>query len=315
MKKWAIRAALLCSCFMLTGCGAASYDGVPSDEPFVATVNQLEPSITFFNERFDVLTEWALDEPYTGATLLHDDMIALYGMGVPYVAIYELASGKQIEKINTELGNTNVLYSATHDELYVTNKEQNTIIAYTRDGSERAVANVGKYPMSMQQFGNELYVLNFKSSYLSVINIDTFDEIATWNIPSSSNGLLINKEQQELWIGGHGEHTTNEHVLVLDLQTGDVVKEIAAPEMPVALAQSADEISVISHGSNVLHQFTKQGDKIREIEIGANPFAVAYFQQTIVTAGYDDNTLYVMDDAQITAYETGDGPFQLIVRE
>lgn len=315
MKRWMRRVALLMSCLLLYGCAAQSYERVPSNEPFVATVNQLESSITFFNEQFNVFAHWTFDELYTGAVLLQHDTIALYGIGIPYIGIYNLASGKQTEKIKTALGNTNVLYNAERDEFYVTNKKEHTVTAYTMDGKERARLVVGNYPMSMQSANDNLYVLNFKSDYLSVIQLESFEEMAQWRTFPSANGLLINEQQNELWIGGHGEHTANESVHVLNLETGDAIKEIAAPQMPVALAQSKHEISVISHGSNVLHQFTKQGDKIREIEIGANPFSVAYFNNSIVTAGYDDNTLYVIHEDEINAYETGEGPFQLIVRE
>lgn len=312
MKKWLLT-MLTASSFALSACSAAQYAGVPSEQPFVATLNQLEPSLTFFNEQFEQLTTWSFDERYEGAVLIDDDTMALYGTTLPFIALYNVTTGQLQSRIDVAEGTTNVLYDEARDHLYVSNKETNRVHAYTKDGKALQQINVGNYPMSMQLAHNTLYVLNFKSDYLSVVDVETFTETAQWAVPASSNGLLINGD--ELWIGGHGEHTSNEQVRILNRHTGEVVKMVSAPQMPVALAQSDDEISVISHGSNALHRFTKQGEKIAEVEIGANPFSVSYFQQAVITAGYDDNTLYVIDEQQIEAYETGDGPFQLVIRE
>lgn len=304
---------LAVSTLLLAGCGAATYTSVPKEASFVATVNQLEPSLTFFNEEWKTLGTWAFDEAYSGATLVRDDTIALYGMSVPFVALYHLSTGELQTKLETGIGVTNVI--AGGDALYVANKEQNIVSAYTHDGEHKQDVIVGNYPLSMAYADDMLYVLNFKSDYLSVIETETFEEVAQWQIPRSSNGIVVNEETNTLWIGGHGDHTSNNQVLVLDRQTGSVKETLQAPQMPVALAQHNDEISVISHGSNTLHRFTKDGEAIDTIDIGANPFSVGYFRDAVVTAGYDDHTLYVVDGEQVHAYDTGEGPFQLVIRE
>ena len=52
------------------------------------------------------------------------------------------------------------------------------------------------------------------------------------------------------------------------------------------------------------------------MEVSANPFAVAYFNDYIVVAGYDDQTLYFIQQGQVMKQvQTGKGPFQLLVRE
>ncbi|WP_083995211.1 YncE family protein [Caryophanon latum] len=279
----------------------------------MATVNQLEPSMTFFNDDLHAVATWAFDEAYSGATLVDNDTIALYGMGVPFVALYHVSTGELQTKLETGVGVTNVI--AGDDELYVANKEQNTVSAFSFSGEQLRDVVVGNYPLSMAYADDTLYVLNFKSDYLSVIEAKTFHEVAQWQIPRSSNGIVVNEETNTLWIGGHGDHTSNDQVLVIDRKTGSIKQTLQAPQMPVALAQHDDEISVISHGSNTLHRFTKDGKAIDTLEIGANPFSVAYFNDAIVTAGYDDHTLYVVDGEQVRAYDTGEGPFQLVIRE
>ncbi|OCS93470.1 hypothetical protein A6K76_05380 [Caryophanon latum] len=304
---------LAASTLLLASCGAETYTSIREDVSFVATVNQLEPSMTFFNDDLHAVATWAFDEAYSGATLVDNDTIALYGMGVPFVALYHVSTGELQTKLETGVGVTNVI--AGDDELYVANKEQNTVSAFSFSGEQLRDVVVGNYPLSMAYADDTLYVLNFKSDYLSVIEAKTFHEVAQWQIPRSSNGIVVNEETNTLWIGGHGDHTSNDQVLVIDRKTGSIKQTLQAPQMPVALAQHDDEISVISHGSNTLHRFTKDGKAIDTLEIGANPFSVAYFNDAIVTAGYDDHTLYVVDGEQVRAYDTGEGPFQLVIRE
>lgn len=316
MGQFILKIGLIVACLLLSGCASEEYTKIPDDLEFVATFNQLDSSITFFKENFEVLTTWSLEEKYSGATMVGNDAIALFGPAVDFITIYQLSTGKEVAKLKDATGTTNVIYDDQREMIYVANKEHNTISKFDLEGNYIAETKVGNYPLSMKIEKNTLYVLNFKSDYLSVVDLNLFEESAQWEVPNSSNGIIVNSQRQEIWIGGHGEVTSNREVLVLNSKDGEVVKRLPAPEMPIALAESENLISVISHGSNRLHQFTIDGKKVNEIEIGANPFTVTYFQNYIITAGYDDNTMYVINtNGDIQSYATGNGPFQLIVRE
>lgn len=307
---------LIVACLLLTGCMSEKYKKIPGDMEFVATFNQLDRSITFFNEKFEVVTTWSLEEKYSGATLIGNDAIALFGPTVDNITIYQLSTGEEVTKIKDTIGTTNVIYDDKRKLIYVANKEHNTISKFDLEGNYIAEIMVGNYPLTMEIEKDSLYVLNFKSDYLSVVDLNLFEESEQLKVPSSSNGLIINSKLQEIWIGGHGEHTSNREVLVISSINGEVLKRLPAPEMPIALAQSENLISVISHGSNMLYQFSNDGKKVNEIEVGANPFTVAYFNNFIITAGYDDNTMYVINkNGDIQSYATGNGPFQLVIRE
>ena len=316
MSKFTKTVGIIVACLLLTGCMSEKYTKIPDDMGFVATFNQLDRSITFFNENFEVFTTWSLEEKYSGATLIGNDAIALFGPSINIITIYQLSTGEEITKIKDAIGTTNVIYDDKRELIYVANKEHNTISKFDLEGNYIAGTMVGNYPLTMKIEKDSLYVLNFKSDYLSVVDLNLFEESKQLEVPSSSNGLIINSQRQEIWIGGHGEHTSNKEVLVISSINGGVTKRLPAPEMPIALAQSENLISVISHGSNMLYQFSIDGKKVNEIEVGANPFTVAYFKNFIITAGYDDNTMYVINkNGGIQSYTTGKGPFQLVVRE
>ena len=84
----------------------------------------------------------------------------------------------------------------------------------------------------------------------------------------------------------------------------------------MVLLNKHDEIAVISHGANTLSVTDLAGAINWQIEVAANPFAVAHFAERIVVAGYDDHTLYFIEDGEITEkVKTEKGPFQLLVRE
>lgn len=86
--------------------------------------------------------------------------------------------------------------------------------------------------------------------------------------------------------------------------------------MPIAFAKSANNEFVLSHGESKLYELDNQQKIIWQQEIGSNPFAIKKFQQSIIVAGYDDRTLYWVENHQITKQiKVGKGPFQLLVRE
>lgn len=316
MGQFIKKMGLIVACLLLTGCMSEKYAEIPDDMKFVATFNQLDRSITFFNENFEVMTTWSLEEKYSGATLIGNDAIALFGPTVDIITIYQLSTGEEVTKIKDAMGTTNVIYDDKRKWIYVANKEHNTISKFDLEGNYKAETMVGNYPLTMEIVKDRLYVLNFKSDYLSVVDLNSFEESEQWEVPSSSNGLIINSKHQEIWVGGHGEHTSNTEVLVISSLNGEITKRLPAPEMPIALAQSKNLISVISHGSNMLYQFSNDGKKVNEIEVGANPFTIVNFKNFIITAGYDDNTMYVINkNGEIQSYATGNGPFQLVVRE
>ncbi len=302
---------------LMVGCSDEKFPSINHHQSFVASMNILEPSMTFYDDLGDEIAEWKFEKSYTGALLIPHDRVLLYGKQLPEADIYELSSGKHLATIDTGLGITNSYYDEESKLIFMTNSETNTVTSYNQHGEKFGECQLGEYPMSMDSYNGLLYVVNYKDTKLSVVNIDTMTLQNEWSIEKSSNGILVLPEEGELWIGGHGEGSKpNQTVDVHQLKTGELIDQINVSIMPVEFARNGQEIYIINHGANELYVTNSDGETLWANEVGANPFAVASFQEKIVVAGFDDNKLYFIDRKEIRkTVDTGNGPFQLLVRE
>ncbi len=313
MKRFSRLILLILMC--LGGCSADHFAEINPHQPFVATVNIGEPSLTFYDTAGNHIATWPFDKAYTGGTLIQQDRILMYGHQLTEAHLYELSSGKKIKTLKTGIGTTNAYYDEASRQFYLTNSESNTVTSYDMQGRKGKQQKLYNYPMSMTAYDGKLYVINYKDTVLSVLDSHSLKVVDEWKIEPSSHGLQVVKEQ--MWMGGHGQGAKpNETIDVYDLQQGILQRQIHAPLMPIAFARHEDNIAVISHGTSMLYEMTTTGELAQEIKIGANPFAVAYFHDRLVVAGYDDHMLYMIEEGQVlTQVKTNEGPFQLIVRE
>lgn len=300
---------------ILVSCSEESFTPINQHQTFLASMNILAPSLTFYNKEGELLASWRFNKAYTGATLIQHDRILLYGNQLSKADLYELSTGKKIKSFETGLGTTNAYYAPEERMFFFTNSKTNSVTSYDIYGHFIAELSLHNYPMSMVAHNGLLYVVNYKDTLLSVISMKDLKLLNEWPIAKLSHGLAV--VNNTLWVGGHGAGSSpNQTVDVYDLITGQKMKEFDMPLMPVGFAQNKGEIAIVSHGENILYVTNEQGQLKWKSEIGANPFAVAYFNQQIIVAGYDDNTLYVVEDGNIIQKITTDkGPFQLIVRE
>lgn len=301
---------------ILVGCTEARFSEVDPQWSFIATMNILEPSLQFFDEDGQLLTQWQFDKAYTGATLAGKDKVVVYGHQLDNVLLYDLASGELQAEIQTAAGTTNAYYDAKSDKLFLTNSKTNELSRFSADGSFEKSVKLRNYPMAMTAVNNELYVVNYKDTVLSVVNIQTLEVIDEWDIAKSSNGIVYIPEKEQLWLGGHGEGmASNRNVITYEMD-GQRGQKIYAPLMPIAFSKQGEEIAIISHGTNMLYVTDVDGKENWSLEIAANPFAVAHFKDYLIVAGYDDQSLYYTKDGNIVkTVRTNAGPFQLLVRE
>ncbi|RUL47481.1 YncE family protein [Lysinibacillus antri] len=302
---------------LLAGCNKIEFSPIDHHHSFVASVNILQPSITFYDASKKLIAKWELDKAYTGAELIGQDQIILYGHQLDEAKIFQLSTGRQVGYIETGIGTTNAYYDKEEKLLFLTNSERNSVISYDSQFEELKELKLRNYPMSMASNNGSLYVVNYKDTILSVIDIATLTVKDEWTIDKSSNGVLILPEMNQLWIGGHGEGSKpNQTIDVLDLETGKVINQLQASIMPIGFSRNENTIYVTNHGSNELCAFTVQGELLWKTEVGANPFVVTTFQDELVVAGYDDHTIYYLSGQSIQkSIETEKGPFQLLVRE
>lgn len=313
-KFWMI--FLLSFAIILGGCGKTAYPSIPKNQDFIASVNIQAPSISFINEQGKVFATWKLDEGYTGATLINQQQVLLYGFQLKKAAVYNLATGKLEFTIDTGVGVTNAIYDKVHKQIYLANGKTNRVTAYNEQGKLMANQKVGNYPMSMLIHNGQLIVVNYKDTKLSVLQTKSLKLLKEWTIEKSSNGMVVVKGNQ-LWLGGHGEGIKpNSTVDIFDLRTGKKISQIKLPMMPVGFVKSDNRVYVISHGESTISEVTLDGKVKRELEVGANPFTLNLFKHYVVVAGYDDHHLYFLQNGKIAkTINVGKGPFQLLVRE
>ncbi len=306
---------IVSSIVCLYACSEKTYESIEVDEPFVATVNIIDQSIQFFNDEKEQLAHWQFDKPITGATVVADKVVAVYGHQLTTIHLIELATGEVMNQIDVPIGTTNMYFDSYNENIYITNNKTNELSIYSKDGQFIQSIRVKNYPMSMIANEQFIYVINYQDTVLSVINKNTLEIEHEWNIPKSSHGIYIFED--ELWIGGHGEgRKANKFVSIYNLQTGHLQSAIELPIMPIGVAHLQHTYAVVSHGNSMVYALNEDDQIIWEKKIGANPFAITTFNEEFVIAGYDDHSLYfVAQDGAITqTLDVGKGPFQLIVR-
>lgn len=303
--------------FILAACSNANYVSINPHEDFVASINIIEPSIQFYSTNGKELATWNFEHAYSGGVLIQQDRILMYGNQLNEAHIYEISSGRKIKTIDVELGISNAFYDKESKNFFITNSKTNEISSFDIHGKFISSIKLRNYPMSMDAYNGKLYVVNFKDTLLSVIDIDNFQVEAEWTIPQESHGVKVVSNEDELWLGGHGAGAEpNRFINIYNLSTGELKKKLELPIMPVAIAEKNDQRAIVSHGNSFLYVTDDLGNIKKKLQVGANLFSVQFFGEYIVVAGYDDNMLYFIKDGQIAIKKrTLDGPFQLIVRE
>lgn len=317
LKKWAFFIFSLLQIIWLAGCAEKSYEPIERERSFIASLNIQEPSLDFIDEDGIVLATWLFDKAYSGAILLGDDQVLLYGHQLNNIDVYTISTGEKLYSKKVEIGTTNVYYDDNIKQFFITNSKTNTVTSFDQEGNQLATQQLGNYPMSMTSYRDKLYVINFKDTKLSVLNMKDLTIEQEWPIQKSAHGIAVLEETHELWVGGHGEGSKpNSSVKKYDLTTGQLHGEIDMPLMPVGLKKTKDAVLVVSHGHNELYVADFDGHILWRQEVGANPFVVDQFKDYIVVAGYDDHTLYFIKDGQKEkTVDVGKGAFQLLVRE
>ena len=307
---------LMCLCF-IGGCSEQHYPEINSWQPFIASVNILQPSLSFFTQEGEELTTWEFDIAYTGAALIQHDHVLLYGHDLTEAHLYELSTGKRVATIECGIGTTNAYYDGQTERFFMTNSKTNAVTSYDLQGGKEHERKLYNYPMSMAASNGYLYVVNYKDTVLSVLDIDTFNVVEEWEIAKSSHGLAILEEEHTLWLGGHGVgNRPNDTIDIYNLATGEKLKEISMPLMPVGIMENGQEVAVISHGKSTLYVANTEGEILWQQKVGANPFAAAHLGESVAVAGYDDQTIYFVNERGIEKkVQTKQGPFQLFVRE
>jgi hypothetical protein len=304
---------------LLCGCSQTSYEKVEERE-FAAVLNIREPGITFVNKESEIVAEWPLEEMYTGGVLFPDgNQLLLYGTELDYAILFSIETGKEMARWNVPAGVTGAAYIPETDEIALSVKDDRSVHFFQSDGESILNVKTGKYPMTLIEHEEKLYVINYQDTVLSEIDVHTHEIEREFAIPTSSTGLVVNESKNELWVGGHGYGAeAGETIHIYSLKTGSLAATADAPVMPIAFIEKDGFTYTVSHGSSILYAFDPDRKKVAQSEAPANPFAIAAFANQIISAGYDSGELSFYDEKTLQLKRTidvGEGPFMFFVKD
>lgn len=313
---------LILSFLLLAACSTEKLPKVSSSHPLAITVNIKDPSLTFIDmETSEKIADWDLDKPYVGGLMHSDgDTLLLYGKQVDSVDLYSLKEGKMIDSWSTGKGIVSGLLLGSQEQIAFADQEKNAVRFFSLTGEELEQVQTRKNPITLLEAQNgRLFVISYNSQNLAVIDLEKKKIIEDFSTHPSASGALLREGKNQIWVGGHGEGAEIEKdIHVYDTETGDLVKKIPAPLMPVSFAESGPYIYSLSHGSNTLYKLDEAGNIINSLKVGANPFAMKISTDALIIAGYDSDDVHIIDPISLQIEEqipVGKGPFQLILRE
>ncbi|MFJ7636870.1 MULTISPECIES: YncE family protein [unclassified Peribacillus] len=314
---------LLLAVALLCGCDSnETYTKINLDKSFLATVNIKNTSLTFLDENYQRFASWDISEPFTGALLLADkDTLLLYGKEMSTIEIFSLSAGKHINSWNSGKGIVNMLMLEEDKGIVAVNQLNHSISFLDEEGKEQDRVRVGQSPLTVLQGkqSHNLFVVNFGDTICSVIDLETKKVDREFTIKSSSTGALVREENEEIWIGGHGEgKKVEENLYIYSTETGKLKKRIKAATMPIKFIENDDGIFILSHGSSSLYKLNDKYEVIKSLVVGVNPFEMGNFKEDLIVAGYDSDEVYIVDTETMEVKKTakvGEGPFQMLVRE
>ncbi|WP_080845765.1 hypothetical protein [Cytobacillus gottheilii] len=307
---------------LLTSCSNNTYEPIPTDISLAATVNIKDMSVTFIDvDKRSIITEWQLEKPYTGGLIFPDgDSLLLYGKEVETADLFSLKSGEKKAGWETGKGIVNARVINDTKEVALVNKNENVVQFYTFDGDKLAEAETDSSPLSIVVGdADELFVVSSKNETLTRVNVQTKKTIGSYAIHGAASGALLLEQENQFWLGGHGEGATIEkNIHVYNADDGELIKKIAAPVMPINFLQYEQYVFVLSHGSSQLYKMDLEGNIIDTARVGANPFELALTSaDELLVAGYDSNDLYFIDPENLEEediLEVGNGPFTIVLR-
>ncbi len=301
----------------LAGCNPAPHEKITAKQ-FAAVLTIQKPGLTFVNADGTVIAKWFFDELYTGGILIKDELL-LYGANLNQAVLYSFKTGEETARWDVPVGITSAAYLEKTNEVAFSVKQDQSVHFFNKKGKETAKIRTGNYPMTMLEYNERLYVINYQDTVLSEIDLHTYKLIREFAIPTSSTGMAINKEKKELWVGGHGYGAkASESVHIYSLESGALTATVNAPVMPVAFLEKNGYMYTASHGSNKIYLFDAKRRKIAEAKAPANPFALALFKGRLLSAGYDNGELTFYDNETLKKTKSisiGKGSFMIFIKE
>jgi YVTN family beta-propeller protein len=313
----------LAAVLFLSSCSNKEYPPIQENRSIAATVNIKDKSISFIDlDKMEKMQDWEMDKPYTGAIIFPDgDTILFYGKQVETVDLYSLKRGQKIDSWKTGKGIVNGKLLQIGSEIALVDQDMNKIRFFNLNGEEQWQVKTELNPLTILEAEKEkkLFVLSFNKEQLTVIDLVKKKKTEGYPIHPSAAGAWLNEAKGEIWIGGHGSGAEIEKdIHVYNSVSGEIIRKIPAPSMPINFIGNNNHVFVLSHGTSKLYQLDEDGNVLDSIVVGANPFEMLLINNQLIIAGYDSNDLHIIDAEKLKINKTisvGNGPFQIVVRE
>lgn len=316
-----IRYLLVMTVLFLAACSNEEYASIDEEMNIAITVNIKDATISFIDiDKQEKIAQWEMEKPYIGGLMLPDgDSFLLYGKQIEQVDIYSLKKGKKIASWDTGKGIVSGKVLKNGEEIVFADQSMNAVRFFSLEGEELAAVKTDGGPLTFLEDEDSLFIISYTSGTMALLDTINKEKVETFTIHPSATGALLRKNQNEIWIGGHGEGKELENdIHVYDSRTGKLLRTIPAPVMPINFSQTDDYVYVLSHGSNMLYQLDKTGGVIDSTKIGANPFGIETLKDYVIVTGYDSDDVYLLHYETLhimKSIRVGKGPFQLILRE
>ncbi|HEC67707.1 MAG TPA: hypothetical protein ENI35_02680 [Candidatus Desulfofervidus auxilii] len=198
--------------------------------------------------------------------------------------------------------------------LYVSNSGEDYLSVIDR-GSHQVIdaITVGSAPkgMTLSKDGNYLYVANYLSNSISIIETMTnrlMDTIAL-NIGFGPNELTIPPFSRILYVTA----TDSNAVIAIDTLTKSILKKIEVGQRPIGIASSADGQYVYvanTYSNNISVIETYNNKVVNTIGVGGEPKYISIYQRYIVVSNSQSNNLMFIDSHSLKVVSTAFVPSQ-----
>ena len=127
---------LILASILLASCSNTTYKKIDEKQPFIASINIKDTSLTFLTEQYAKLAYWDLDIPFMGGLLLSNrDSILLYGKDMDSIEVYSLSEGKRLDSWKVDKGIVKYEVTSRWKKYCRVNQSLNTVFFLMKRGN------------------------------------------------------------------------------------------------------------------------------------------------------------------------------------
>jgi len=178
----------------------------------------------------------------------------------------------------------------------------------------KATISVGLVPaaIALDEFTGKVYVANFGSGIVSVIDAASLAVIAEIEVGTSPSAIAIHPGHRRAYVVNQGSNT----VSVINSETDrlETTIEVGIHPRAVVVDPRADKVYVVNHGSASLSAIDGHSYQVSDIPVGERPTALVLDDRgNVYVANEASNTISILETTtgRVTEVIVGDHPVSL----